>query len=463
VSQAIEELIAAGESQRVEFKSEIGDGIAIAWEVCALLNANGGVVVIGVANRGMFTDGVTPGDAERLERTLREKISPAAMFSVAMETVGGHQLISVEVPSGPEKPYVCGNRIFVRVGSQTVAAVPQAAADLVSKRQPTANRWERRKALGLTLADLDADLIRKTVTDARRRGYAFRAPDDVDTCLEDLGLLRDGQLTNGADVLFGNRVAMRLPQTRGRALTFETNRASDHIDERIFEGPAPHLLEELVNFARRHVEVRGEFRDDRLERTTRPRAPFGALREAFVNALVHRDYSAFSGGIALRIYPGRIEIWNSGAFPPGYRISDLKRPEHPSVLVNPDISMVFYLLGLMERTGRGAYTIIRECVDVGLTEPKWNTNGSGVLLTLDGSPRPAFRLNADHREILAALREGDSTRASDWSMSERTSRRRLSELVDAGYLVREGQGPASRYVRTAKPAEPGGTRRRITL
>jgi len=160
--------------------------------------------------------------------------------------------------------------------------------------------------------------------------------------------------------------------------------------------------------------TRGRFRLHRAERH---------LREALVNALVHRDYSAFSGGIALRIYPRRIEIWNSGSFPEGYKTSDLKKPEHPSVLTNPDVSIVFYFLGLMERTGRGSYTIIQECLNAGLKEPVWDTKGPGVLLKLDGSSasQQRLQLKPELQEMLTTLRSGDSTRVADWPISERTA------------------------------------------
>src|SRR5258708_2568684 len=128
---AIEELLDAGEGQRVEFKSQIGDGVSIARAVCGLLNANGGVVVVGVSDgdrNGTFSNSAmsvekspatdfTEEDARRVERVLRKRISPAAMFSTSLEEVGGRHLVSIEVPSGPDKPYVCENKIYVRVGS----------------------------------------------------------------------------------------------------------------------------------------------------------------------------------------------------------------------------------------------------------------------------------------------------------------------------------------------------------
>jgi len=457
MNSAIEELIRSGESDRVEFKSNLEDEAAIAKTVCGLLNANGGVVIVGVDQDGKFTDEVHAADAEKLEHFLRQKIAPSAVFSVALEELAEHKVVSVEIPSGSEKPYVADRQIYVRVGRKTLMANPVQSGQLLEGRSGIGERWERRIALDLSIDNLDQALITQTVDFARRRGYSFQDPNDPQSCLEELGLMRRGQLTNAADVLFGVGVGKRHPQTRVRALRFESDRSGNHVDEQLLEGPAPKLLEDLFNFARRNIEVSGEFSSNQIERIVHPRIPFPAIREGLVNALVHRDYSAFSGGLALRIFPSRVEIWNSGSFPEGYRKRDLRRAEHPSVLNNPDISMVFYLLGLMERTGRGAFTIIQECLRAGLKEPEWrDAKGVGVLLKMEAkSDSPGLDLSLEHDRILSLAKEkGGRIRVADVDLPERSARRRLMELVGAGHLLREGEGRATVYVLNLNTESP---------
>ena len=127
--------------------------------------------------------------------------------------------------------------------------------------------------------------------------------------------MQTGQLTNAADVLFGKKAAQRHPQIRLRAVTYSTDRAGDFVDEQLYEGTAFHLLEDAMAFLKRHVAIGAEFREGRLPRESRPRYPFFALREGLVNALVHRDYAAFSGSVSVSVYPDRVEIWNSGKLP----------------------------------------------------------------------------------------------------------------------------------------------------
>ena len=454
---AIEELLSVGESERVEFKQGLMDQSAVACAVCGLLNANGGFVFIGVNEQGKSVESFTLKDASHLEAKLRSEIVPPAVFSVCIEETTEHQIISIDIPAGSNKPYIFENKIYVRVGTSTLAAQPAQASELVSKRIALSNRWERRQSLDLDLEDLDLDLIRKTVYQATTvRGYIFRNLHDIEQCLADLSVFRQGQFTHAADVLYGRRVASRIPQTRARAIRFKSDRESAHIDERIMEGPAPLILEELMDFVQRHTAVSATFQPEQVERIIHSEIPYFAVREGITNALVHRDYTSFSGSVAVRIYPNRIEIWNSGTFPPGINATILHKLNHPSVLVNPDISMGFYLLNLMERAGRGAYTIIQECRRANLKEPIWSQDdNSGVLLTLFTSAQKAsvMNLKPEHLAMMKDLRLGQIVRVADYpDYPARTTRRRLGELVVLGYLERHGEGRATTYTRTEKSA-----------
>jgi ATP-dependent DNA helicase RecG len=105
-----------------------------------------------------------------------------------------------------------------------------------------------------------------------------------------------------------------------------------------------------------------------------------------VNAFAHRDYADFAGGIAVHVYPNRLEIWNSGPLPEGITPATLAHG-HLSVLRNPDIAHVLYLRGRMEKIGRGSLLILRLCQEAGLPEPKWESDiHRGVTLTFFASP-----------------------------------------------------------------------------
>lgn len=456
-----EEILAKGESARVAFVTSAQDREEVGRTVCSMLNTQGGAVLVGVDENGQVVGKFSKSDADKLRTFLRDNITPRSLFTVTMDEVAGGWVITVDVPEGADIPYVFQGAIYVRKMANTRAADAATMREMVLRQSQESERWERRIAAGLSVEDLDRPLLDETVRRAQdRRGYRFKDTRKPEAVLADLALVQHGQLTNAADVLFGQRVALRHPQTRLRAVRYETDRGNDFIDEQLYEGPALKLLEEAMAFLRRNVAIAAEFTPGQLARESRPQYPFSSLREGLVNALVHRDYAAFSGGISVSIYPGRVEIWNSGRLPEGWNQQKLQSSTHESILVNPDISHVFYLHELMERVGRGTYRIVQECREMGMRTPRWDNGDSGVRLTFYGTnsaPEPVT-LNKRQQALLDALKTGESITLGDYvarfgaGVSDRQARRDLRELVDVGILIQTGAGPATAYLRTKESA-----------
>lgn len=254
-------------------------------------------------------------------------------------------------------------------------------------------------------------------------------------------------------------IAIRHPQTRLRAVRYETDRSDNFIDEQLYEGPALILVEEAMTFLKRHIPIAAQFKAGQLSRESRPEYPFSSLREGLVNALVHRDYAAFSGGVSVSIYPGRVEIRNSGHLPVGITPSKLRAVTHDSILVNPDISHVFYLHELMERVGRGTFKIVQECREMGMKPPEWRDEPTGVRLTLFAAKRETASVvkpNERQAALLNSLSPGERIRTPEFlkrfgaGVSERQARRDLKELEETGFLERIGAGPTTEYARTEK-------------
>ena len=455
-----EELLRRGKSIHLEFVESPKAMDSVAQTVCAMLNGKGGTVLVGVDDQGQVIGGISEHDAGNLRSFLYEQITPQVLFSVTLEDAGQGQVISVDVPAGADRPYVFKSTVLVRSGVRTHAADVETMRAIVEQRSREIERWERRTAISLEITEIDRELVNETVRRAQeRRGYRFENARNVEAVLADLSLSRFGQLTNAADVLFGRRIALRHPQTRLRAVRYETNRGDSLIDEKLYEGPAFFLLEEAMAFLKRNLSIRAEFRPGQLSRESLPEYPFNSLREGLVNALVHRDYASFSGGISVSIYPGRVEIWNSGHLPEGLTPSKLRTAKHHSILVNPDISHVFYLHELMERVGRGTFKIVQECREFGMKLPEWQDVASGVCLTLyaaKGRTDASFNPNDRQNALLKALATGERITTSEFlgrfgaGMSERQARRDLGELEEAGFLDRIGAGPTTAYERTEK-------------
>ncbi len=457
VRNLTEELMGKGKSDRIEFIASSQAEELIGRAVCALLNTKGGSVLIGVDDHGQVLGEPGEKDSEALRIFLHKHVTPQVLFTVTLDDVQGGRVISVDVPEGSDRPYVFDGAVYIKKGKSIQAADAATMRDMVVRQSRETERWERRAAVGLAIDDLDRKLLDETVRRAQdRRGYQFEEAHNPEAVLADLALARFGQLTNAADVLFGKRVALRHPQTRLRAVRYETDRGDNFIDEQVYEGPAFYLLEEAMTFLKRHVAIATEFKPGQLARESRPDYPFNSLREGLVNALVHRDYAAFSGGVSVSIYPGRIEIWNSGHLSMGLTPEKLRTATHESILVNPDISHVFYLHELMERVGRGTFKIVQECREMRMRPPVWQNKASGVHLTFFGAgqKQSSVKLNERQQALLSGLGVNESIRLDEYveragrGISDRQARRDLRYLVDAGLLDPIGAGPATSYRRT---------------
>lgn len=377
-----------GESQNVEFKSHCKNLDVIGQVVCGFLNTTGGYLICGVSDKGKLL-GVDDPDAvtRNVEQVLQKGLSPKALVSVQVQEVGGTALLVIEVPAGKDLPYAFRDVIYLRTDRSTRKADVETIRDMVLRKQVEPERWERRFSSADIEHDTDMNEIRSTTADIQRvRRAIFRDAENPYAILEDLAVAKYGRLTNGGDVLFGRNPAIRLPQVRVRAACFTADKASNTFrDMKSFEGPLVPILEQAFDFINRNTPTIAIFSKNKLQRRDESIYPTNAIREGLVNAFAHRDYTDSSGGIAVHIYPRRLEIWNSGSLPEGITPNKMISG-HISVLRNPDIAHVLYLRGFMEKLGRGSVLISQECKERGLPQPVWTSDEkTGVTLTFFAS------------------------------------------------------------------------------
>ncbi len=165
-------------------------------------------------------------------------------------------------------------------------------------------------------------------------------------------------------------------------MRYSSDKAGDKFsDMKSFEGPLHRIFEEAYSFIIRNTPSISRFIKGNPKRHDAPLYPEEAVREALINALAHRDYSAASGGVSIHVYPRRLEVWNSGALPEGVTEQSLLKGQI-SILRNPDIAHVLYLRGLMEKAGRGSVLMVQRCLENGLPSPFWKSDPLlGVTVT----------------------------------------------------------------------------------
>ena len=157
--------------------------------------------------------------------------------------------------------------------------------------------------------------------------------------MEKFGLQKNGVLNNAAAVLFGKHERMEYPQCLLRLARFKGTDKTVFMDSQRIHGNFFQLLNVAMAFIFKHLSLSGT--TDTLEREEHLTIPYKAIREGVVNSLTHRSYKEAGGSVGIAIYDDRVEIENSGTFPPNWDAEKMKS-EHESKPQNPLLANVLY-------------------------------------------------------------------------------------------------------------------------
>jgi len=268
--------------------------------------------------------------------------------------------------------------------------------------------------------------------------------------LEKLELMADGKLRNGALLIFGKNPQKHFTNLSVRIGRFKTE--TTIIDDKWVKGNLFQQFEETVNILRQHISVRYEIKG--VEREDIWDYPIPALREAVLNALIHRDYFNIANFITIKVYDDHIWFSNPGGLPEGITIEQLKKP-HQSCLRNPLIAKVFYLAGFIEQYGSGTVRMVEWMKEADLPEPEYKEElgGFSVYFYKDIYTEDNLRkMELNERQIKAVMyvKEKRSINLSAFKnlithVSEKTLYRDLQDLVKKGVLLEVGVKKGRKY------------------
>lgn len=340
------ELIANQENSRVEFKRDDCHPDDLTKEISALLNLEGGVVLLGVEDDGRIS-GLTRGgnDAEEWVMNIaRNNLEPATIpiwTSIEMEngSVVGVVELTADSPGKPHKAKRGKAWVtYTRVGSTSREATRDEEGRLYQAARLV--RYEIKAVPDMGVQSLDPDRVENYYRDVLKRSTPGQADREGWRRL----LLNSDLLVSVGDreetsvaglLLFGKNPNRRLPQAGVTAAAFPgTQKDYNTVDEERIRGAlAPILskrggvvekgvIDRTVDFVKRNMGSAAWL--DGARRRRRKAFPIDAIREAVVNAVAHRDYAREGTDIEVSLYQDRLDVISPGRLPNGVTVEKMR-------------------------------------------------------------------------------------------------------------------------------------------
>ncbi|MDX8266394.1 helix-turn-helix domain-containing protein [Acinetobacter pittii] len=455
--------IQKGESKTLEFKQQLPKGQQIAKTLIAFANSSGGKLIVGVTDDRQLV-GIQDDIFElqdKITSMIYELCAPQLAAQIYIENIDGVELLVVEVARGSLFPYYLKpvgreQGTYIRLGASNRVASPEHIQQLELQRlnisfDALANYQYPLEKLNLTVLE-----------------EAFKAADKTLTLEKMLNLKlvieEQGQryASHGLLILLG-----QYEHVMTQCARFKGTNMSVFLDCKEYTGDLFSQIEQAEIFIKNHLSLRAEIRG--LKRYDYLEIPENAIREALVNAYVHRDYSNFGRNIKVAVYDDLVNIVSPGGLPNGLTEADLLQGR--SEIRNRVLARVFRELGYIEHWGSGLQRIKQMCEAENLPTPEFlETNdffdvklyrpviesesgaiggaiggaiddSSGVIEDLGGAIE-ASQLTERQQEILVLIRANPKVSyrslAEQLGINQSALQKHLNHLKDAGWLERVG-------------------------
>lgn len=323
------------ETENIEFKAQFTEEIY--KEVIAFANTDGGIIYVGIDNEGNAI-GLTDVDKEytRITNGIRDAIMPDVTMFVSF-TVQNNKVVRITVSEGTNKPYYLRAKglkpsgVYVRQGASSAPASPDQIRRMIKECDGDIFEEMRSTVQELTFESA-SNIFKKYFVEFSEEKY--RA----------LGIIQpDNKLFTNLALILSDQCSHTI-----KVAVFGDVNNTSFKDNREFSGSVFRQLEDTANYLALCNKTTSSFKG--LERIETKDYPDDALREALLNAVVHRDYS-FSGSIIINVNDKEMEFISIGGLLPGLSPEDIR--SGISQPRNKNLAEVFHRLHLIESYGTG--------------------------------------------------------------------------------------------------------------
>lgn len=434
------------ESERIEFKSEAIPNIC--KSIIAFANTNGGKLYIGINDDGNISKLTNIDDIyTRITNTISDAILPDITMFIHY-TLDEQGFIIIDIAEGSAKPYYLkakglkSSGVFVRQGASSVPASQEQIRQFI--KLSDGDFYEAMRSLNQELSFSTAQSIFQTnnLEFAESKYFA-------------LGLrnIKDNQFTNLA-LLISEQCLHSI-----KVAVFEDNENTKFQAHREFTGSIFQQLENAFAFLMLCNQNPSNFSG--LTRNDNWDYPEAAIREALLNAIIHRDYS-YSGSIIINVNKQAIEFISLGGLLPGLSLEDIQLGiSQPR---NAKLAEIFHRLKFIESYGTGIrrifalykdcyvkpkITVTQHAFKITLPNLNYNNNHPSIKLVAEKQAPYSYYPNAQQQKVLSYVQEHG--KISDEELQELLDVKRTrayliaKEMLDKNLLAVQGRGIKKYY------------------
>jgi ATP-dependent DNA helicase RecG len=442
----------AFETHAVEWKSSWRDEW-LKW-ICGFANARGGVLEIGKDDDGRV---IGVADARTLLAEIPNKVTStmAIIVDVDLRVEDGLRYLVITVNPYPS-PISYHGKYYYRSGATNRELTGNALDEFMLRKE--GKTWDGAPVPRVGVPDLDLvafrDFRRKAISSDRLTAADLEISDAE--LVDSLRLAEGGHLRRAAILLFHEDPERWVTGAYVKIGYFRTGADLVFMDE--VHGPLVSMADKVLDilydkYFKGMISYRG------IQRIEAFPVAKAAIREAVLNAIVHRDYST-GVPIQIKVFPDELIIYSDGGLPPGWTIDDLLA-EHRSKPRNPDIANAFFRSGQIEAWGRGIERIEAASRKAGKPAPVFKATPTEVSVTFPFPPTSATSATTrvvdvvdvgetQARAVLSALAENPSITQKELAplvgVTERTISRQIKKLREMGAIQRAGSDRQGHWI-----------------
>ncbi len=300
---------------------------------------------------------------EKLSNSLKSQIVSMGRncdpsIQVSVKQVGN--VVVVCVAEGAEKPYSCSSGYYQRLDAVTQKMTQKEIKTIF--RETVDRLFEDLPRKDCGLEDISVKKIKAFLVESHT---SFKlSKKNLVSFLTSVGIYKDGKINNAGVLMFAAKPEQFIRYSEVICGAFKGTDRTYIYDRKDVRDDLLTQLNESMAFIQRQLNVRSEIRG--INRDDIYEIPLDALREAVVNAIVHRDYSMRGTSIYVAVYDDRVEIENPGGFTAGVTKQNFGKI---SIRRNLILADLFHRMGKVERMGSGIRRMASLMKQAGLKPP----------------------------------------------------------------------------------------------